>query len=298
MDMSQIAKLLGQGGGMASSECLIDFKAGRMDYDGKKVTADKRRGTIKLIRDPQGIKQFQWIEAGSNNPYQNIMVFPGDARFVKVKQSKDRVYLLEFYQSKQRHFFWMQEKDEEEDATRCRKLHNLINGLDADAVTETSRTPAASAPKPATHSGPNTRAAPSTQPPNPGADSSQAYNDMLAQFFSQQNMGKMAEQFQQRSGPSLNSVITSQAKNSILEDEKACERLIEHCPEGQQNKDGLRENLHCPSLRHIFSSLQNAIENGQGHILLTQMGIDLNHPGEYQELVDLFNNIAKGGSDD
>ena len=289
--MSQLASLLGNagGGGMQGNETLIEFKAGRMNYDGKKVTPDKRRGTLKVVKDRQGITQFQWVEAGSNNPFQNIMIFPGDAKFEKVKQSKDRVYILEFLQSKQRHFYWMQEKDEEEDATRCKKVHNIINGNDPDKEVEVSKTPAPASTQPATG------AANQSRPQQPSSAGGQNYEDMLAQFLSQANMGKMGEQYHHRSGPSLNSVITGEAKNKVLEDEKTCERLYEHLPVGQQDKDGLRENLHSPVLRHVFSSLQNAIEHGQGHILLRQMGIDPNNPGEYEEIVELFNNIAKGG---
>ena len=117
--------MLGKSGSLPSNEVLVEIKAGRMHFDGKKVTPDKRRGAIKIVRDFQGIKSFQWIEAGANNPFQNIMVFPGDAKFVKVKQSKDRVYLLEITQTKHRHFFWFQEKDESEDAERWRKIHTV-----------------------------------------------------------------------------------------------------------------------------------------------------------------------------
>lgn len=295
MDMSQIASLLGNaggGGGIPGNEVLVEFKAGRMNYDGKRVVADKKRGTIKVTKDAQGIKQFQWIEAGSNNPFQNIMIFPGDAKFEKVKQSNDRVYLLEFHQSKQRHFYWMQEKDEEGDAERCKQVHNTINGIEGDNNNASaSQTPAPV--QSTTNQGPNTRAEQSSQPPNP---SDQDYNQMLSQFLNQANMGKMMEQMRGSNGPSLNAVISSEAKNQVLEDEKSCDRLYEHCPEGQNDKNGLRENLHSPTLRHVLSSLQNAIEHGQGHILLTQMGIDPNNPGEYAEIVELFNNIAKGGS--
>ena len=287
--MSQIASLLGKGGSMPSNEVLVEIKAGKMFYDGKKVTPDKKRGTIKIIRDFQGVKSFQWIEAGANNPFQNIMIFPGDAKFVKVKQSKDRVYLLELLHSKHRHFFWFQEKDETEDAERCKKIHNWINGIEGDItmepVKETTR---------ATKSadGPSTRISSTTQPPNPGT--TQNYNDLLASFLSQSNMSKMAEGLKKPSCPSLNSVVSSDAKNKVLEDEKAWERLYEHCPDNQHDINGLKESIHSPQLKHAMSSLEAAIESGQGHILLRQMGIDPNNPGEYAEIVELFNNIAKG----
>lgn len=162
-----------------------------------------------------------------------------------------------------------------------------------DADMETSKT---FAPKASTHSNqrPHTKIVSFSQVSNPGVHYSDPYNERLSQFFNQENMGKMMNQSQQKSGPSLNSVVNIEVKNKVLEGENTVERLLRHCPQGQQDKDGVRESLHCPSIRHIFSSLQNAIENGRGHILLSQMGIDLKNPGEYQQIVDLFNNIANG----
>ena len=273
---ANLAKLLGSGmGAPPSSQAVVEFKAGRMNYDGKRVTAVKTRGTIKVVKDPQGILQFQWSEAGSNNPFQSMMIFPGDAKFEKVKQTKDRVYILQFLQgNKIRHFFWMQEKDEEEDAERCRKLNNVINGRDPDAMEVES-----SAPVPApTNEGPQVRAPPTSQPPNPGiADN----NDLMSQFFAHESMNKFIEEAKgnQQEGVPLSSVFTSESINKVLEDEKVNERLHEYCPEGQKDDEGVRQNLHSPQLRHVLSSLQNAIETGQGHILLTQMGIDPNNPG-------------------
>lgn len=315
MDMSQLASLLGKSGGMGggmASQALIEFKAGRMNYDGKKVTADKRRGTVKVVKDAQGITQFQWVEAGSNNPFQNIMIFPGDAKFEKVKQSKDRVYLLEFLQSKQRHFYWMQEKNEEDDESRCKKLNNIINGRDEDAMdvdSKPSQAPKASTPssRPAASSGsgPQVRAPSTSQPPNPGNTN---YNDLLNQFLANENMSKMVEDMrakQEESVP-LETIISSSAINKILEDSKACERLYEHCPDGQQDQSGLSDSLNSSAsnenlnssiysaVRHVLRSLQNAIELGQGHMILQQMGIDPSNPGPYSELVELFNKLAGG----
>jgi len=134
--MNQLASLLGNGGGGAaafqSDETIVECKAGRMNYDGKTVVADKRRGTLKVTKDQQGIRHLSWTEAGAANAFQNIMIFPGDAKFEKVKQSKDRVYILNFIQGNQRHFYWFQDKDEEEDAERCTKINNAINGTEGN----------------------------------------------------------------------------------------------------------------------------------------------------------------------
>ena len=73
---------------------LIEIKAGRMNYDGKLVTPERRKGLIRIVEDQGGMKQFQWCDAETKNPIESFYVFPDDAKFEKVKQSKDRVYLL------------------------------------------------------------------------------------------------------------------------------------------------------------------------------------------------------------
>ena len=84
------------GGGGNNSNALIEFKAGKMNYDGRMVRPDRRKGLIRIVKDMQGMLQFLWCDAETKNPIDSFYVFPGDAKFEKVKQSKDRVYLLEF----------------------------------------------------------------------------------------------------------------------------------------------------------------------------------------------------------
>ena len=80
-----------------------------MNFDGKMVTPDRRKGTVKLVKDMQTqMNSFQFFYEDAKEPHENLIVFPGDAKFEKVKQTTDRVYLLEFRATQQRHFFWMQ----------------------------------------------------------------------------------------------------------------------------------------------------------------------------------------------
>jgi len=79
---------------------------------------------------------FQFLDADTKNPIENFYVFPDEAKFEKVKQTKDRVYLLEMKATQQRHFFWMQETDKEEDENRAKKLHNTMNGITEAAATD------------------------------------------------------------------------------------------------------------------------------------------------------------------
>ena len=47
-----------EGAGFGGPAPLVEFKAGRMNYDGKMVTPDRRRGMLRVITDPQGMKTF------------------------------------------------------------------------------------------------------------------------------------------------------------------------------------------------------------------------------------------------
>lgn len=47
---------------------LVEIKAGRMNFDGRVVKPDRRRGIIRVIQDSQGMKQFQWLDADTKNP--------------------------------------------------------------------------------------------------------------------------------------------------------------------------------------------------------------------------------------
>ena len=53
--------MMGQGNDMAGfggPAPLVEFKAGRMNYDGKMVTPDRRKGMIRIIKDAQGMMTF------------------------------------------------------------------------------------------------------------------------------------------------------------------------------------------------------------------------------------------------
>jgi hypothetical protein len=51
MDSAILAQLQQQNGGALSINTLVEFKAGRMDYDGRMVKPDRRKGLIRIIKD-------------------------------------------------------------------------------------------------------------------------------------------------------------------------------------------------------------------------------------------------------
>ena len=100
-----------------------------MSFDGRIVKPERRKGLIRVVKDAQGMKMFQWCDADSKNPIDSFYVFPDDTKFEKVKQTKDRVYLLEFKSTQQRYFYWMQESDSSKDEENAKKVHNSLNNI-------------------------------------------------------------------------------------------------------------------------------------------------------------------------
>jgi len=87
---------------------LVEFKAGRMDWDGRMVKPDRKKGLIRVDKDQHGMTTFSFVDADTHNQIESFYVFPDEAKFEKVHQTKDRVYLLEMRETKQRYFYWMQ----------------------------------------------------------------------------------------------------------------------------------------------------------------------------------------------
>lgn len=81
-----------------------------MNYDGRMVTPDRRRGWIRIVKDPMqpGMITFKYLDESKQNELESLILFPDIAKFEKVKQSDDRVYLLEIQPEPRRLFFWMQ----------------------------------------------------------------------------------------------------------------------------------------------------------------------------------------------
>lgn len=50
-NMQQLMALGALGGQPRGPPALVEFKAGRMNFDGRMVTADRRKGMIKIVVD-------------------------------------------------------------------------------------------------------------------------------------------------------------------------------------------------------------------------------------------------------
>ena len=82
--MQQMMAMQGAGG-MGGPAPLVEFKAGRMNYDGRMVTPDRKRGLIRVVADAHGMKTFQFCDQETKTPIDSFFVFPDEAKFEKVK---------------------------------------------------------------------------------------------------------------------------------------------------------------------------------------------------------------------
>jgi len=105
---------------------LVEFKAGKMMFNGSLVTPDKRKGLIQLTQAADSLIHFIWKDRTTGVVEDDLIIFPEEATYKKVK-SQNRIFLLEFKDSSKKHFFWMQEPSEDKDEEYLTKINQFIN---------------------------------------------------------------------------------------------------------------------------------------------------------------------------
>ncbi|ONK68043.1 uncharacterized protein A4U43_C05F6690 [Asparagus officinalis] len=108
-------------------EVLLEFRAGRMSLEGKRVVPDSRKGLVRIGRGEEGLIHFQWLERTQNVVELDQIIFPDEAVFEKVSQSSGRVYILKFSSDERKFFFWMQEPQSDGDSQLCNSVNCFIN---------------------------------------------------------------------------------------------------------------------------------------------------------------------------
>ncbi|KAF7732373.1 adhesion regulating molecule 1 [Apophysomyces ossiformis] len=106
---------------------LVQFNAGKCIREGNLLKPDLRKGVIYMDQSDDQLMHFYWKERKAAEPEEDLIIFPGEAEFVKVEQcTTGRVYLLDFKSSGQKMFFWMQNKVDK-DAEHVELVNQLIN---------------------------------------------------------------------------------------------------------------------------------------------------------------------------
>ena len=128
----------------------VEFKAGRMDWDGRMVTPDKRKGKILLYTSEEDqLTHFQWMDRDKNEVVTDLIVI-NDAYLERVQKcTTGRAYILRFTSSDKKMFFWMQEANGEKDEERVKTFNDAVGATIPEkgpASAAASATTAAAAP--------------------------------------------------------------------------------------------------------------------------------------------------------
>jgi len=117
-------------GGAAQSKALVEFRAGKMTTatGSALVSPDRRKGLIQIEQGDDQLMHFKWKDRGTGVVEDDLIIFPDDIEFVRVKQcTTGRVFVLKFKSSSRRMFFWMQEPKEDKDEEYCKKVNDSLN---------------------------------------------------------------------------------------------------------------------------------------------------------------------------
>jgi len=236
----------------------VEFKAGRMDWDGKIVKADKRKGRVILVTSEEDqLMHFQWCDREKNETVLDLIVI-NDAYFERIEKCKDgRVFLLRFTSSEKKLFFWMQEPKDEGDTEFIKKFNESVGAK----VTDKKASGAGAGSAGAAHTNGANSAASANDP---------ALNALMQQFIeSQSQMGGM------RAQPiPLTAALTPEVMQGLMSNEAAVTEMMGLLPEGHKNAEGLRQALGSPQLQQSLRALTQAVHSDQLPVLFASLGLD------------------------
>ncbi|CAO3632186.1 unnamed protein product [Cunninghamella blakesleeana] len=122
---------------------LVQFNAGRCIREGNLLKPDIRKGMIYMEKGDDQLLHFFWKERKTNSaPEVDYIIFPDEAELVRVPEcTTGRVIQLKFKSSNERHFYWMQKRDDSEDDELIERVNHFINnpssmddGMDLDSA--------------------------------------------------------------------------------------------------------------------------------------------------------------------
>lgn len=88
---------------------IVEFRAGRMVFNGRMVEPDKRKGIVFVYKSEDSLIHFCWKDRTTGIVEEDLIVFPDDCEYVRVEQcTTGRVYVLKFKATTRKLFFWMQ----------------------------------------------------------------------------------------------------------------------------------------------------------------------------------------------
>jgi len=275
---------------LSLQEIMLEFRAGMMSLEGTRVVPDFRKGLVRVARGDEGLLHFQWFDQASNVVEIDQIVFPEEAVFEKVEQTRERVYILKFKEDERKFFFWMQEPKADGDSQICSSVNFFINRPmeERDEVETSATLQMSEASDVAVGMEVSSRDANAGEPVlsnealsgnlNPSAGPVQLAD--LQRIFSSLEADIPVAQ---DTGPSLGDILKPELVLPLLEQFSLEERLAPYLPEGTWTRQAFLELLQSPQFRQQVEAFSYVLRTGQ--IDLSQFGID---PSKYNFTVTSF----------
>ncbi|XP_022729555.1 26S proteasome regulatory subunit RPN13-like isoform X2 [Durio zibethinus] len=270
-------------------ETLLEFRAGKMLLEGKRVVPDTRKGLVRIARGEEGLLHFQWLDRAQNVIEDDQIIFPDEAVFEKVNQASGRVYILRFNTDDRKFFFWMQESKAEDDSLLCFSVNSFINQpLEFLGLPEPDGSAALRVLEEMVEDDTSSRAGNLTVT-NIGAE---AISDVAS------SSGPVKLEDLQRilnsigpaeiagdpdGGLGLDDILKPDLIMPLIETLLLEDRLASYLPEGRWTPEDMLELLQSPPFRQQVDSFTYVLRTGQ--IDLSQFGID---PSKYKFTVLSF----------
>lgn len=270
----------------ALQEVMVEFRAGKMSLNGKRVVADTRKGLIRIGKGDEGLVHFQWLDRTQNSVEDDQIILPDEAVFEKVNQSSGRVYILKFNTDSRKFFFWMQEPSVERDAELCNSVNDFLNrplellgdeetaGLDPMQVPETSGDNA--------DDGTSPRSRNFVEQNLGGEVSGETSSGARVQLSDLQrilsNIHPADAPEDPDEGIGLGDILKPDLLRPLIETLPLEQTLVSHLPEGSwTSPKDFMEVLQSPPFQQQVETFNHVLRTGQ--VDLTQFGID---PSKYK----------------
>ncbi|KAK1550183.1 hypothetical protein Q3G72_014954 [Acer saccharum] len=273
----------------AMQETMLEFRAGKMRFEGKRVVPDTRKGLVRIARGEEGLVHFQWLDRTQNVVEDDQIIFPDEAVFEKVNQASGRVYILKFNTDDRKFFIWMQEPQAEGDSQLCSSINFYIN-RPLEFLNEEE--PDASVPlqvsEDIVEDDVSSRAG-NLVLPNIGAEvisdvtssSGPVRLEDLQRILSNIEPADIAGD--PDGGLGLGDILKPELILPLIETLPLEQRLAPYLPEGHRSLEDILELLQCPPFRQQVDSFTYVLRTGQ--IDLSQFGVD---PSKYKFTVLSF----------
>ncbi|GLT41390.1 hypothetical protein SLA2020_154570 [Shorea laevis] len=270
-------------------EVMLEFRAGKMLLDGKRVVPDSRKGLIRIARGEEGLVHFQWLDRTQNAVEDDQIIFPDEAAFEKVDQASGRVYILKFNTDDRKFFFWMQEPRAEGDSQLCSSVNYYINRpLEFPEEVEPDSSGHLQASEDMVEDDTSSRAGNLTIPNLGGEAISEVTSSSgpvkledLQRILSNITPAEIAGDPDE--GLGLADLLKPDLIMPLIDSLPLEERLASYLPEGQWTPEDVLELLQSAPFRQQVDSFTYVLRTGQ--VDLSQFGID---PSKYKFTVLSF----------